>query len=235
MAATGVLQEEQEKQWLKGRNNFPVYKAPAPVTTKKTPGNTPQKKKKEEDTPPSATATKTLTFVQDKVHDFAWFADKRFRVLHDTLQLPSGRIVDCYAYYLPKNDAVWKNSIAYIKKALLFRSRLIGEYPYSSATVVDAAMGFPGGMEYPTITAISGKYSDGSLEGVIGHELGHNWFYGILASNERDHPWMDEGFNSYYDNRYDREQQPPAVKKKKTTGSFFIRPGRNAASFVQYA
>lgn len=215
VAATGALQQETEKQWLMGRSNFPVYKAPVVATPNKKPAPPLPKKKKEEDTPPSSAQTKTLTFVQDMVHDFAWFADKRFRVLHDTLLLPSGRVVDCYAYYLPKNDAVWKNSIRYIKNALLYRSRLIGEYPYATATVVDATMGFSGGMEYPTITAISGEYNNSSLDGVIGHELGHNWFYGILASNERDHPWMDEGFNNYYDNRYEREQNPSSAKKKK--------------------
>jgi len=41
-----------------------------------------------------------------------------------------------------------------------------------------------------------------SLDGVIAHELGHNWFYGILATNERDHAWMDEGINSFYETRY---------------------------------
>ncbi len=41
-----------------------------------------------------------------------------------------------------------------------------------------------------------------ALDDVITHEVGHNWFYGILASNERDHPFLDEGLNSYYEMRY---------------------------------
>jgi len=40
------------------------------------------------------------------------------------------------------------------------------------------------------------------LESVINHEVGHNWLFGILASNERDYPWMDEGMNTFYDKRY---------------------------------
>lgn len=210
VAATGELQNEAEKQWLNGRSRFMPYVHNEPVVKK---GSTPVKKKKD-NFPPSSTQTKTLTYKQDRVHDFAWFADKRFRVLHDTLALPSGRIVDCYAYFLPENERVWGRSVEYIKNALLFRSRLIGEYPYNVATVVDAEMGFPGGMEYPTITSITGSYDDKSLDQVIGHELGHNWFYGILASNEREHPWMDEGFNSYIDNRYDKEKYPQPKKKK---------------------
>jgi hypothetical protein len=52
------------------------------------------------------------------------------------------------------------------------------------------------------ITVIADSGSASSLDEVITHEVGHNWFYGILASNERDHPFMDEGFNTYYENRY---------------------------------
>ena len=40
------------------------------------------------------------------------------------------------------------------------------------------------------------------LDATIVHEVGHNWLYGILANNERDHGWMDEGMNTYYENRY---------------------------------
>jgi aminopeptidase N len=80
-------------------------------------------------------------------------------------------------------------------------------------------MGFPGGMEYPTITSISPVSSEKELEGTIEHEVGHNWLYGILASNERDHPWMDEGMNTYYDNRYNAEHQNviPEIKASNTS------------------
>jgi hypothetical protein len=70
---------------------------------------------------------------------------------------------------------------------------------------VDGIISAGGGMEYPTITVIGRVGSKESLEEVIAHEVGHNWFYGMLASNEREHPWMDEGLNSFYDNWYSRE------------------------------
>jgi hypothetical protein len=63
-------------------------------------------------------------------------------------------------------------------------------------------------MEYPTITLVTYTANERMLEYVINHELGHNWFMGILASNERDHPWMDEGMNSYYDRRYQETYYP---------------------------
>ncbi|MGB2015674.1 MAG: M1 family aminopeptidase, partial [Flavobacteriales bacterium] len=59
-----------------------------------------------------------------------------------------------------------------------------------------------GGMEYPNVTVIGWSGSDFGLETVIVHEVGHNWFYGILGSNERDNAWMDEGINSFNETRY---------------------------------
>ena len=47
-----------------------------------------------------------------------------------------------------------------------------------------------------------------ALEMVIMHEVGHNWFYGILGSNERDHAWMDEGINSFSEIRYMMTKYP---------------------------
>ncbi|MBC7867235.1 MAG: hypothetical protein H7X88_06860, partial [Gloeobacteraceae cyanobacterium ES-bin-316] len=63
-----------------------------------------------------------------------------------------------------------------------------------------------GGMEYPTITLVSKTSDEKMLDFLINHEVGHNWFFSILASNERDYPWMDEGMNSYYDQRYFMQQ-----------------------------
>ena len=145
----------------------------------------------------------TLHYRQDNIHDFAWFADKHYLVDHDTLLLKSGRVIDCYAYYTPGAKPVWKNSIQYIKDAVRFRSSLIGEYPFNVVSAAEISMGSPGGMEYPTITGITPQKTGRSLDMVIEHEVGHNWFYAVLGTNERRYPWMDEGINTYYDNRYE--------------------------------
>ena len=148
---------------------------------------------------------KILHFRQDNVHDFAWFADKDFSISHDTLQLASGPI-DVYAYYNKANAHAWRNSISYIKSAIRTKCKWVGEYPYRIVSVVESPAKGDGGMEYPTITLISSPANEKTLDFVINHEVGHNWFYGILATNERLHPWMDEGINTYYDNRYSLQQ-----------------------------
>jgi len=194
LAATGDLQDETEQEWLKNRKEgfWP------PFRTKKL--KTPEKKLVNESLPPSSSKTKTIHYKQNNVHDFAWFADKTYSTKTDTLQLPSGKIITVNIFYYTENSNVWQNSIAMTKRAILAKSNWLGEYPYNVVSVVDG--GNSGGMEYPTITLLESGGSERSLDFVIHHEVGHNWFQAILASNERMHPWMDEGMNTYYDNRY---------------------------------
>jgi hypothetical protein len=240
VAATGDLQNEEEKQWLKGRAELgvgneesvkmPAFKSKkAPVTQKpvtRKPATTakkksPTKKASQEELadkpvirnrPPQT--FKTLQYKQNNVHDFAWFADSAFIVKQDTIQLSSGRVVQAMSFYRSQKSKAWDSSIQYIKDAVHFRSNAIGEYPYNVVSVVEAEMGFDGGMEYPTITSISPGMPSKELDMTIEHEVGHNWFYGILGSNERDYPWMDEGVNSYYDNRYKAQKYPEPVYPK---------------------
>lgn len=164
---------------------------------------------------PSDGPVKTLQYKQTNVHDFAWFADRHFHVDHDTLQLSSGRVIDVYSFYTSGPGSPWKNSIRYIKDAVRFRSSLVGEYPFNVVSAAEIKMGAPGGMEYPTITGITAQRSEKALDMVIEHEVGHNWFYGILGTNERRYPWMDEGINTYYDNRYENQK----YKQKKTSSA----------------
>ena len=110
-----------------------------------------------------------------------------------------------YSYYTSSQEKHWQNSVQNGKAALRHYSSLVGEYPYSIVSVVQGPESFGGGMEYPTITIISPIPDSKVLDEVTAHEIGHNWFYGILATNERKYPWMDEGMNSYYDELYSRK------------------------------
>ncbi|HLF46547.1 MAG TPA: M1 family metallopeptidase [Chitinophagaceae bacterium] len=197
VAATGELQNKDELTWIKNRSSFTWEPLKEKVKTK-----TGQVQTITQEFPVSSAKIKRLEFRQNNVHDFAWFADKRFIVNYDTCQLSSGKIIDVYSYYTPSQKASWKNSIQFIKDAARTRSEWVGEYPYNVISAVQGPQSFGGGMEYPTITIISPEANERLLEFTIVHEVSHNWFYGILASNERKHPWMDEGVNTYYDNRY---------------------------------
>ncbi len=157
----------------------------------------------EMDFPASATTMKTIRYTAEKIHDFAWFADKRFLVAKDQVKLKSGRVIDTYAMFTTSDRPdLWKRGAEYAARAVKAYSEWVGEYPYPHATAVQSALSAGAGMEYPMITVIGKEKSARGLDNVITHEVGHNWFYGILATNERDYPWMDEGINSYYDHRY---------------------------------
>lgn len=146
---------------------------------------------------------KTLHFHQEDVHDFAWFCDKQYYVLTDSVALPqSGRKVQCVAMFPARVKRTWKNGPAMVAAGVYHYSQYNGDYPYRHCTAVEGALSAGGGMEYPNITVVSAGGSELGLEEVIVHEVGHNWFYGILGSNEREHPWMDEGLNTYFENRF---------------------------------
>lgn len=197
VAATGELQSAAEKEWLKTRSSFDWKPIKGKEKTKYG-----QVKNTYQLFPESSKEIKTLQYRLSNIHDFAWFADKRFIVNSDTCRLASGKVVDIFTYYTPAQKEMWSKSVAHSKDAIRHYSNLVGEYPYNIISVVQGPESFGGGMEYPTITAISPMPNEKMLDNVIAHEIGHNWFYGILASNERKHPWMDEGINSYYDGKY---------------------------------
>jgi hypothetical protein len=145
---------------------------------------------------------KTLRYRQENVHDFAWFADKTWHVRKGEVTLESGHKVTTWAMFTPRNAPYWERGLEYIGDGILHYSKHIGEYPYNQVTAVDGTISAGGGMEYPNVTVIGNVNSDLSLETVIVHEVGHNWYYGMLGSNERVNAWLDEGFNSYHETRY---------------------------------
>lgn len=189
VGATGTLQTASERQFLEQK----VTETQAFVKDGFPKG---------EDFPPSAATMKTIRYTAERVHDFAWFADKRFHVVKDEATLPSGKKVETWGMFTNKEADLWVRGAEYVRRAVEFYSQHVGEYPWPQATAVHSALSAGGGMEYPMITVIGDSGNARSLDDVITHEVGHNWFYGLLATNERDHAWMDEGINSYYEHRY---------------------------------
>lgn len=166
-------------------------------------------KKMKTEFPESSKTYKTIRYTQSNVHDFAWFADKRYRVLKGEVELPhSKRKVTTWAMYVPQNERLWSNSLEYLHDATYYYSLWNGDYPYNQVTAVDGTISAGGGMEYPNVTVIGNASSATELELVIVHEVGHNWFYGILGTNERVHGWMDEGLNTLNEMRYFATKYP---------------------------
>lgn len=137
-------------------------------------------------------ARNTWVFRADSVHDVAWAADPDYVQL--TAQVPGGPVIRCFFQDDPELRSVWEQLPGYMVRSFEFMNAHFGRYPWPEYSFVQ---GGDGGMEYPMLTLITGKRSLGSLVGVSVHESVHSWYYGVLASDEGHHPWMDEGFTEY--------------------------------------
>ena len=146
-----------------------------------------------------AQESKTLVFRAQKVHDFAWFADAKF-----ILKRGKYKGITINVLVLPQNEKKWKDVVEYVRDTLKYYGNWYGRYPYSQITVVNGSLAAGGGMEYPNVVIISVDPPTWSrfLEEVVMHEVGHQWFYGVLGSNEMDEAWLDEGINSFSEVRY---------------------------------
>lgn len=205
VGATGTLNTASEKEFLRKKVvEADVYFEDYEIPAKKTESQILALQTELDTFPASSTKMKTLHYSAKNVHDFAWFADKRFKVRQSAVELESGKKVETYVMFTHAEEHLWKDAIAYVDRSVKFYSDHVGEYPYPHATAVQSALSAGGGMEYPMITVIGLSGNAKSLDDVITHEVGW-WFYGILGTNERMHPWMDEGMNSYYEIRYMRE------------------------------
>lgn len=194
VGATGVLQTEDELTWLTAKDS---------ITRSLSEFGS------DLDFPLSDPTNKTLHYHAENVHDFAWFADKRYHVLKGELEFSeSNRTVTTWALFTNNEAHLWQDADGYLRDATYFYSHWLGEYPYDQVTAVDGTISEGGGMEYPMITVIGESESAAMLDQVITHEVGHNWFYGILASNEREHAWMDEGLNSFIEMQYMKGKYP---------------------------
>ena len=137
---------------------------------------------------------RTWHFKADRVHDFAFAADPDYK--HVQLQIENGPLV--HLLYDPKtaNEANWiKIQDGYLQGYFDFMAQHFGKYPYEQFSLIQ---GGDGGMEYPMCTMMLGGGDD--FEGFTGlfvHEGTHNWYYGVIGTNEAAYPWMDEGFTSY--------------------------------------
>lgn len=130
-------------------------------------------------------------FLAKNVHDFAWVADPDFT--HTKTELKNGTVLH-FLYQKDSTTTNWDSLPKYAVQIFEEMNRTFGEYPYKQYTV---AQGGDGGMEYPMMTLIRGNRSKGSLIGVTAHEAIHSWYQHLLATDEAQYPWMDEGFTSY--------------------------------------
>jgi aminopeptidase N len=149
----------------------------------------------------NSNGSKTVTYHGDDIHDFAWTASPRYKIREATYQSQMGPI----KLRFMMQPAHWSQAERHeqITRETLDRfEKWYGPYPYKTLTVVDPEPDSAAeGMEYPTfITGGTSWFMPQGLhfpELVVEHEFGHQYWYGMVATNEFEDAWMDEGINSY--------------------------------------
>jgi hypothetical protein len=152
--------------------------------------------------PPPADGMTVHRFYQEDVHDFAWttspdYIEHRARFEHATLPP-----VDMRLLLQPEHAGQEARHFDATRATLKYYGEWFGPYPYGHITIVDPAwQSGAGGMEYPTLFTAGSRWiaprGVTTPESVTIHEAGHQFWYGIVATNEFEHAWMDEGFTTF--------------------------------------
>lgn len=157
--------------------------------------------------------SKTWMFHAENVHDFALTADPTYRIGEAEW---SG--IRCVILVQEPHAIGWLNAAEYTAKIIRVNSEDIGRYAYSKMVVADAQ----DGMEYPMLTLCGGF--DPDYRDLFVHEISHNWFFGMVGSNETYRPALDEGFTQFVTNwtyeRIDGKQRIAYLPKSKYVRQF---------------
>ncbi len=146
-------------------------------------------------TPYDSTKRKTWIFHSENTHDFAFTADPTYRIGECKI-LPFDQSDDldsivAVALVQEPHASKWQNAAPFTAEVIKVYSQDIGMYAYNKIIVADAK----DGMEYPMITLDNGK--DPTYRGLLAHEVGHNWFFGMIGNNETYRASLDEGFTQF--------------------------------------
>jgi hypothetical protein len=169
--------------------------------------------------------TTTHEYVQEDVHDFAWTTSPDYHVHNARFDQAGLPPVDMRLLIQPEHESQIERHFAATRVALRSYGQWFGGYPYGHITIVDPAyQSGAGGMEYPTLLTAGTRWltawTDGDLEDTVVHEAGHQFWYGIVGTNEFEHGWMDEGLNTFSTARVLATDFPPFHGARRYFGGF---------------
>jgi hypothetical protein len=150
----------------------------------------------------NADGTTTHAYYGEDIHDFAWTTSPDFLEARQTFEHPTLPRVEMRLLLQPEHAGQEQRHFDATAACLKYYGEWFGAYPYGHVTIVDPAyQSGSGGMEYPTLFTAGSRWiaprAVTQPEGVTVHEAGHQFWYGIVASNEFEHAWLDEGLNTF--------------------------------------
>jgi Peptidase family M1 domain len=148
-----------------------------------------------------ADGTKTLSFHGEDIHDFAWAASPNFQAADRTFQSSMGP-VKLHALVLKAHAGQTQRYLDILEHSMQKFDQWYGPFPYKQMTLIDPEPGSEMyGMEYPTLITAGTFWGVPDKiylnEIITEHEFGHQYWYGMVATNEFEEAWLDEGINSY--------------------------------------
>jgi Peptidase family M1 domain len=169
--------------------------------------------------------SETHNFYQEDVHDFAWTTSRHYVERHATFTHPTLPAVAMRLLLQPEHAGQEDRHFDATRAALRYYGEWFGAYPYGHITIVDPAwQSGAGGMEYPTLFTAGTRWlaprGVTTPEGVTIHEAGHQFWYGIVATNEFEDAWMDEGLNTYSTARAIEQAYEPNYYAQRYFGGF---------------
>jgi hypothetical protein len=167
----------------------------------------------------------TYRYTQEGVHDFAWTTSPHFIEHRQQFTLPGRAPVNMRLLVQPEHDYLAERHFAGAVAALKYYGEWYGAYPYPTLTIVDPPyQSESGGMEYPTIFTGGTRWlsprGSNDPEYVVLHEAGHQFWYGIVANNEVEFAWLDEGINEYSDSHVQAVALQPNYLVQRFFGDF---------------
>ena len=220
LEATGWLQNQQEVLPPELRAKLDL----------KNFANKPWGEKPSEITPYDPAIRKVWKYHAENVHDFAFTADPTYRIGE-----AEWNGIKCIAMAEEPHASGWQNAADYCAKCIRSHSTNFGMYAYPKMVVADAQ----DGMEYPMLTLDGDREPD--YRGLFVHEIGHNWFFGMVGNNETYRAMLDEGFTQFLTafgledidgdtmvadtprTAYERNYQPPDLARESEVYSGYMR------------
>lgn len=198
-------------------------------------------------TRPTRDGMLTWHFKAEDVRDFAFASSRTFVWDAAGYQYDgSDKVIKVHSLYPKEGMPLWdKVSTRSTIQTLETYGRMALEYPYPKAINVNGPVG---GMEYPMVAFCGarpgpdGTYTpqtERALVSVTIHEVGHNWYPMIVATDERKWTWMDEGlttFLQYYTEQdYAARYQGTEIGEQFTDGTYPSRrgPAKNIVDYMR--